>query len=232
MIKHKVMDAPLDHAKMRWMLERKREDDAFLESQKDAFAEKTIDELDELHDELDDLDNTAFEKYREARLREMKESQAKNKFSGLTHVTAQDYVQEVTNAEEGITVILHLYQDYVPECTRLNEVLQELSLRHKEVKFCKIKSKDANADYPDSCLPTLLIYKDGQVLDRVVALKKNGGQPVTADGLEWRLAQQGFVKTELEEDPFKDLSFAKMRVLHGQKARMVGDGDSSDEDSD
>merc|ERR1711907_662316 len=46
LIKHKVMDAPLDHAKMRWMLERKRENDAFLESKKAHLAEATVEELD------------------------------------------------------------------------------------------------------------------------------------------------------------------------------------------
>merc|ERR1712185_582562 len=110
-----------------------------------------------------------MERYREVRLAEIKEAEAKRKHKGLSHVSAQDYMAEVTNAEPGVTVILHLYQDYVPECTRLNEVMHELSWRHKEAKWCKIKSTDANAEYPDKALPTLLVYRDGQVLDRVVS---------------------------------------------------------------
>merc|ERR1711939_312161 len=75
LIKHKVMDAPLDHAKMRFMLEMKREDDAFLESKKEQHAD---DELDELEDALDDedIDNKMFEEYRAKRLAEMKADQA------------------------------------------------------------------------------------------------------------------------------------------------------------
>merc|ERR1711977_466519 len=232
LIKHKVMDAPLDHAKMRFMLQQKREDDAFLDSKKDHMAEKTLDELDELLEDDDDCEAAAMERYREARLAEMKEAEAKRKHNGLTHVTAQDYMAEVTNADIGTVVILHLYQEYVPECVRLNEVMNELSWKHKEVKWCKIKSTDANADYPDKALPTLLIYKDGQVLDRVVSLKTNGGKPVTADGLEWRLAQQGLIETTLEADPFADMSVTKMRVLHGREGRIVGRDDDSDEESD
>ena len=177
------------------------------------------------------LENDMFEKYRAKRLAEMKDRAAKDKFGSLIHVSAQDYVQEVTKAPPGQVVVLHLYQDYVEECARLNTVMQELSYRHKDVKFCKIKSKDANSEYPDDALPTLMVYRGGDMLDTITSLKTNGGNPVTADGLEWRFAQQGLMQTELEEDPFKDLSFAKMRVLHGARrgaARVGYDSDDSD----
>lgn len=234
LIKHKVMDAPLDHAKMRYMLQMKREDEAFLDQKyresDRAHENDTLEELEDAMDE-DELDNELFEKFRAQRLAEMKAENEKNKFGRLTHVTAQDYVKEVTEADASFLVVVHLYQDYVPECVRLNQVMEELSFRHKDVKFCKIKASDANADYPDHALPTLVVYKGGDVLDRIVSLKTNGGHPVTADGLEWRFAQQGFMKTELEEDPFKDMSLTKMRVLHGSRNK-VGYGDDSDSDSD
>jgi len=235
LIKHKVMDAPLDHAKMKFMLQMKREDDDFARQKyQDSDRAHENDDLDELEEafEEDDIDNDMYEKFRAQRLAEMKAESEKNKFGRLTHVTAQDYVKEVTQCDASLLVVVHLYQDYVVECQRLNQVMEELSYRHKDVKFCKIKSTDANAEYPDHALPTLVVYKGGDVLDRVVSLKTNGGHPVTADGLEWRFAQQGFMKTELEEDPFKDMSLTKMRVLHGAKGKMVGNLSDSDSDSD
>ena len=42
LIKHKVMDAPLDYAKMRFMLQQKREDDAFLSSKRDEFQDASL----------------------------------------------------------------------------------------------------------------------------------------------------------------------------------------------
>merc|ERR1711988_698178 len=235
LIKHKVMDAPLDHAKMKFMLQQKREDEAFLSSKRDEHQDATLEELEAAIDE-DAIEADLFEKYRAQRLTEMRARAAKEKFGSLMHLAASDYVDEVTQAPTDQVVVLHLYQDYVPECARLNDVLQELSHRHKAVKFCKIKSNDANAGYPDEALPTLMVYQGGNMLDQVTALKTNGGHPVTVDGLEWRLAQQGFVKTELEEDPFKDLSLTKMRVLHGARGRQgsrVGyDSDGTDSDYD
>jgi hypothetical protein len=45
LIKHKVMDAPLDHAKMRFMLDMKHEDEAFIESKRDVNATASLAEL-------------------------------------------------------------------------------------------------------------------------------------------------------------------------------------------
>ena len=131
-------------------------------------------------------------------------------------------------------VFVHLYQDYIPECVVLNRVLEELSLRHKNCKFCKVKASDANADYPDKALPTLVVYKSQDVLDRVVSMRTNAGRPIDADGLEWRFAQQGFMTTEQVEDPFQDVSMSQLRILHGHgtKGKVGYNGSDSDEDSD
>ena len=37
------------------------------------------------------------------------------------------------------------------------------------------RCQDANAEYPDKALPTMVVYKNGDVLDRVVSMKTNGG---------------------------------------------------------
>ena len=60
------------------------------------------------------------------------------------------------------------------------------------------------------------------VLHAKVALKSNGGNPVTADGLEWRFAQQGFMQTELEEDPFKVRVRGRFRRLLSRGRSLLG----------
>jgi len=108
-----------------------------------------------------------------------------NKFGGLRHVTAQDYVKEVTNAPEDIYCFVHLYQDYVPECTVLNRVLEELSNRHREVKFCAIKAHDANSEYPDKALPTLIVYKNKEVRLGIPTTLPAHNAAVPAGRLSW-----------------------------------------------
>lgn len=229
LIKHKVMDPRLDHKKMAFMKEMKREDEAVLAGPREDGEDCDLDELLELED---DLDERMFQKYREQRMAELMEKQQKEKFGSVIHVKQDEYVREITEASQGETVVfVHLYQDAIPECKRLNMVMTELAHRHRAVKFTKIRATDANAEYPDSALPTLLVYRMGQVVDRMVAFKTHGGEPFTADGLEWNFAAKGWMETELEVDPFERLTMHRLQKKHdkGRRNRIGYDSDSSDE---
>lgn len=230
LIKHKVMDAPLDHKKMAFMLDMKREDEAFLNPH-DDLEDKDLEELLELED---DIDEKAFAKYRESRMAELMDQQRKEKFGDLYSVKQDEYVREISDASKelgDIPVFVHLYQDYIPECKLLNECWKELAYRHKHIKFVKIRSTDANADYPDSALPTTLVYLGGVVIDRAVGFKTHGGDPFTPDGLEWLYAGKGWMKTELEQDPFERLTMHRLAKKHNKSLRQrVGYDSESDSD--
>jgi hypothetical protein len=227
LIKHKVMDPRLDHKKMAFMKEMKHEDEAVL-NPKDECEDLDLDALLEAED---DLDERMFQKYREQRMGELLEKQQKERFGEVVHVKQDEYVREITEASQGETVVfVHLYQDSIPECKRLNMVMAELAYRQRAVKFTKIRATDANAEYPDSALPTLLVYRGGQVVDRMVAFKTHGGDPFTADGLEWNFAQKGYMETELEEDPFARLTMHRLQKKHDKGKRSCIGYDSSDSD--
>ena len=71
----------------------------------------------------DDLDERMFQKYREQRMGELLEKQQKERFGEVVHVKQDEYVKEITEASQGETVVfVHLYQDSIPECKRLNMV--------------------------------------------------------------------------------------------------------------
>merc|ERR1711907_578997 len=228
LIKHKVMDAPLDHKKMAFMLEMKHEDEATMKQHALANQGKDAD----LED--NDLDDKIFAQYRESRMAELMEQQRKEKFGELYSVSQVEYVKEVTEASKGpgeTPVFVHLYQDYIPECKLLNECWRELARRHKHIKFVKIRATDANAEYPDSALPTQLVYRMGVVVDRAVAFKTHGGDPFTPDGLEWLYAQKGWCQTELEQDPFERLTMHRLAKKHNKSLRhRVGYDSESDSD--
>merc|ERR1711959_587231 len=121
LIKHKVMDAPLDHKKMAFMLEMKHEDEAVLRDNALQAAGKDADLEDKDLEELlleDDLDEKMFAQYREARMAELMEQQRKEKFGELYSVSQVEYVKEITEASKELgetPVFVHLYQDYIPE---------------------------------------------------------------------------------------------------------------------
>lgn len=72
-----------------------------------TLGECTLDELDELEDEEDER---VLLEYRKKRIAEMQALAAKAKYGFVAEITAQEYVQEVNNAGEGVWVVLHLYK--------------------------------------------------------------------------------------------------------------------------
>lgn len=66
-----------------------------------------MDELDELEDSEDEA---VLLEYRQKRIAEMKAMMEKSKFGYVGEISAQDYVNEVNRAGEGIWVVLHLYK--------------------------------------------------------------------------------------------------------------------------
>ena len=66
-----------------------------------------MDELDELEDEEDER---ILLEYRRKRIAEIQQLASKAKYGDVKEISAQDYVQEVNKAGEGVWVILHLYK--------------------------------------------------------------------------------------------------------------------------
>lgn len=71
------------------------------------MGEMSLDELDEFEDEEDEK---VLLEYRQKRIAEMRALAEKAKYGDVREISAQDYVQEVNKAGEGVWVVLHLYK--------------------------------------------------------------------------------------------------------------------------
>ena len=120
-------------------------------------------------------------------------------------LTRADYKDEVNEASKDAWVVLLLYNDSVPASRALEEVLQRLCVKHKSTKFMKIKADQCIEGYPDRNVPTVLLYHKGenqrQIMGAGVYGGKRNGEGFTEDRVEWVLADEGAVETELTEDP-------------------------------
>lgn len=67
----------------------------------------SLDELDELED---DEDESIILAYRQKRIAEIQALSQKSKYGDVTDIRAEDYVQQVNKAGEGVWVVLHLYK--------------------------------------------------------------------------------------------------------------------------
>ena len=164
-------------------------------------------EVDELENELEDADSDEeriLNEYREKRIAEMQADAMKRKFGpGVEYVSAQDWKREVTEAGEGVYVVVHLFERGLEGCKVMDELLGRLAKKFRETKFVKCKSRDAIKNYPDDRCPTLLIYLEGNVLKQFVGFDAFAGLKTNEDDVEWGLKKVGAVESEMVEPPRK-----------------------------
>ena len=221
---------------------------------RDKLGEASVAELDEMAAGDDaDGERSRVEEYRAARLRALRAAAAAQRFGRLLPLSRGDFVREVTEASKeggaagagtaaaagagsgGTWVVVLLYKPGIDASRKLEEVLPRLADRHRATKFMQIIADQCIENFPDRNVPALLLYFDGVCTEQLIGLAQFGGARVTADAVEWVLAQKGAVQTELEEDPRKKLNAASSgggifagRAGAGRRRR----GDDDDEDDD
>lgn len=171
----------------------------------------SLDELDELEDEEDEK---VILEYREKRIAQIKAEAAKARYGEVQEISAEDYVQHVNKAGENIWVVLHLYKQGIPLCSLLNQHLSQLAVKFPATKFLKSISTTCIPNFPDSNLPSIFIYFEGDLKKQLVGPLEFRGMNITVDELEWILGQVGAVPTQLEEDPrpkVRDVLFSKLK---------------------
>lgn len=163
-----------------------------------AMEDMTLEELEELEDEEDER---VLLEYRQKRLAEIQATMLKSRYGDVRDISADDYVEQVNKAGDGVWVVLHLYKPGIPYCTLINQHLNQLAPKFRTTKFLRSVSSNCIPNYPDQNLPTIFVYRDGQLKKQFVGPNVFGGMKLKVDELEWMLAEVGAVETDLEEDP-------------------------------
>ena len=88
----------------------------------------------------------------------------------LLHVTSRDFEKEVLQSE--IPAVVDFYADWCGPCRMVSPVIEALSKQYSgKVKFVKLDT-DANQDlaikYQVMSIPTVMVFKRGQVIERFV----------------------------------------------------------------
>ncbi|XP_059473229.1 viral IAP-associated factor homolog [Neocloeon triangulifer] len=181
----------------------------------------TLDELDELED---DEDEAIILAYRQKRIAEIKESVQKSRYGDVTEIRAEDYVQQVNKAGEGIWVVLHLYKQGIPLCSLVNQHLNQLAAKFPTTKFLRAISTTCIPNYPDMNLPTIFVYFEGDLKKQYIGPIELRGMKLSVDELEWMLKVAGAVPSTIEKDPKPKVKDVLMSQLRG------GRDDSDDDD--
>ena len=98
-------------------------------------------------------------------------------------------------------VVVFLFKKGHYPSSYMEVLLEKLARKFGHVKFVRIPHTECIDGYPDANLPTLLIYRDDDLLRQCVGVAAFGGRSYGIDDVEWELAEAGVVKTELGRNP-------------------------------
>ncbi|EAL20139.1 hypothetical protein CNBF2160 [Cryptococcus deneoformans B-3501A] len=135
-------------------------------------------------DNLDSDDERMFEEYKRKRLHEMKKEEKKGRFGSMEPLAREDFVREVTEGSKGTGVVVFLFKDSVPLSQHLQPLLNQAAAAHPSTKFLSIPAGLCIPNYPDKNVPTLLIYRNGEMVGNVVAGMGLKGMKTTVRDLE------------------------------------------------
>jgi len=179
-----------------------------LQTQEEYEAEATTRKLeaaslDELEEMEDDEDEKVLEAYRKKRLAEMKAAAAAIHSGGgrIMEISKSQWISEVSDAAKNNYVLVLLYKPGNDWCSLLERNLLDVARRFPLLKFVKIISTQAIPNFPDSRLPSILVYHKEDPIVQIGIESFGGGSSMNADDVEWALARYNIVKTEMAENP-------------------------------
>ena len=88
-------------------------------------------------------------------------------------VNNDNFEQEVLQSEK--TVLVDFYANWCGPCKMLSPIVDEVAEEVKNVKVCKVnidEARDLAIKYDIMSIPTLLVFKDGNVVNKSLGLIK------------------------------------------------------------
>lgn len=182
-------------------------EEAILEARKIAHENrlegKDLDELDELEDDEDD---EFLEQYRQKRMAELNSLQNKSVHGSVYPLSKPDYQREVTDASHKGPVFVHLTSSsgINIESRVLSELWKLAAREYGDIKFCEMRASQAIENYPEKNTPTILIYKNGDIVKQIVTL-------VTVGGVRMNMLDVDKILVEVGAVPDRDMRVVKRR---------------------
>ncbi|XP_017339852.1 glutaredoxin 3 [Ictalurus punctatus] len=83
--------------------------------------------------------------------------------------TPQQFQDLLKKAGRSLSVV-HFHAPWAPQCSQMNDVMEELAKEHKQTMFIKLEAEavpDVSEKYEITSVPTFLFFKGGEKIDRL-----------------------------------------------------------------
>jgi len=128
---------------------------------------KALDEHNELDELLEDDDEFMIQ-YRQKRLLELKRIAGRTRYGKLFQIGVNQFVDAIDKEDSRTAVIIHLFQPYHEQCKLMNQYLMVLAEKYRLAKFLCIISTEADPNFDEIALPTLLCYRNKELIANLV----------------------------------------------------------------
>lgn len=148
--------------------------------------------------ELEELLNDDFlQEFQKKRMQEMLSlSGLLPKFGELLALkNGEEFLHCIDGENKSVTVIIHIYEEKFKACKTMNKCLSKLAKEYPTVKFCKILSTIAGLSkkFKTVALPTILVYKNGQVIGNFIRMGEEFGDEFFASDVEGYLIEHALL---------------------------------------
>ncbi|XP_036613930.1 phosducin [Trichosurus vulpecula] len=163
---------------------------------KERFSRKmSVQEYELIHQDKEDED--CLRKYRKQCMQDMHQKLSFGpRYGFVTELESGEQFLEAIEKEQKITtVIVHIYEDGIKGCEALNNSLSCLAAEYSMVKFCKIKASNTGAGdrFSSDVLPTLLVYKGGELISNFISVTEQFAEDFFAVDVECFLNEYGLL---------------------------------------
>ena len=140
-------------------------------------------------DENDEDDEEFMKSYREKRISEMvmrkeekdekerKNDNVQRNDEVMMHVSHEQWTKEVTEVSRSHPVLVLLTKENSKACYPLERVMEDVARKYRtsRTKFRRAEARDIIPNYPERNVPTLILYRNGDVVENIVGIEQFGG---------------------------------------------------------
>ncbi|XP_055274767.1 phosducin [Moschus berezovskii] len=163
---------------------------------KERFSRKmSVQEYELIH--KDKEDENCLRKYRRQCMQDMHQKLSFGPRYGFVYEleSGEQFLETIEKEQKVTTIVVHIYEDGIKGCDALNSSLTCLAAEYPMVKFCKIKASNTGAGdrFSSDVLPTLLVYKGGELLSNFISVTEQLAEEFFTGDVESFLNEYGLL---------------------------------------